>query len=491
MNFSLSDADQSRLRELLVIWREDPVRMVRELFRVEPDQWQIESLSKFPGQMVRRQADQACAGVGKSADLAWKGWNFILCYAEPDQHPNGAVVSITGDNLKNGLWKELAVWYNRAPLLQRFFEMTSEKIFHRDHPQTWFIAARSFSKSANPEEQGRTLSGLHAPFMLYLLDETGDMHPSVLRAAEQGINNCRWGKICIAGNPTSHEGLLYHAVARQSHLWDVTVITGDPDDSRRSQRVDMEWAREQINLYGRDNPWVMAYILGKFPPSSINALLGPDDVYAAMKRGLREEQFIHVQKRLGIDVARFGDDTNSMFPRQGLMSWAPDRSKGLRSHELAARVIRVKNHHNTETEFIDSTGGWAAGVEDACLMAGVTLIPINFSGKADDPRFFNKRSEMIFRAAENVKRGAVLPDMPGLVRQATAATYWFENGKLRVEEKAQIKARIGESPDDWDAYCLTYALPDMPSSVGEFALAGVGARSRFTSEYDPFASDRE
>jgi hypothetical protein len=53
----------------------------------------------------------------------------------------------------------------------------------------------------------------------------------------------------------------------------VVSITADPDDPKRTPRVDIEWAREQIKLYGRENPWVMAYILGLFPPGSINALL--------------------------------------------------------------------------------------------------------------------------------------------------------------------------------------------------------------------------
>ena len=86
-------------------------------------------------------------------------------------------------------------------------------------------------------------------------------------------------------------------------------------------------------------------------------------------------------------------------------------------------------------------------------------------------------------AAEWVKRGGCLLDAPGLARQATAPTYWFDHGKLRVEEKAQIKVRLGMSPDDWDAPLCTFAYPDIPtgsirwSAPGLLLDAGVVGRS--------------
>jgi putative ABC transport system substrate-binding protein len=54
-------------------------------------------------------------------------------------------------------------------------------------------------------------------------------------------------------------------------------ITADPDDPRRSARVSAEWAREQIEKYGRDNPWVLVNVFGSFPPHSLDTLIGPDE----------------------------------------------------------------------------------------------------------------------------------------------------------------------------------------------------------------------
>jgi phage terminase large subunit len=474
---------QGRVRE----WRHNPQKFVWDHFGATPDRWQSDVLDAFvsTNPVKDRIAMQACAGPGKSAVLGWAGWHFLLCRGRPNEHPNGYAISITGDNLRDNLWKELAVWRGRSRELTAAFDQTSEKIFARDHPDTWWLKARSWPKTADADAQGRTLSGLHSRFILYLIDESGDIPPSVLRAAEQGLSNCEWGKILQAGNPTSLEGMLFDSVNNQSHKWFVVRITGDPDDPKRSTRIDIGWAREQIATYGRENAWVKAYVLGLFPPSSLNTLLGPDEVRDAIGRGVREDAFEHVQKRIGTDVARFGDDRTVHFPRQGLVAFTPVIQRNARTNEIGDRIMLGKQKWGSEMEFIDDTGGWAAGVVDHCLMSGVSLYPVNFSGSPNDPRYFNKRSELHFLAALWVRRGASLPEgLPDLVREATAARYWFDKGKLRVEEKDQIKKRLGFSPDLWDALLTTFALPDMPAGGLSAALAGGGGMK---SDYDPLA----
>lgn len=477
-------------------WRENPLRFVVENFGVEPDAWQRDVLEVFPSQDrdKLRIAMQACAGPGKSTVLAWCGWNFLACYGERGEHPKGAAVSVTADNLRDNLWAEFAKWRERSEFLTRAFEWTSTKIFARDHPETWFISARSFPKTANADQQGRTLSGLHAKYVLYLIDESGDIAPSVLRAAEQGLTTCAWGKILQAGNPTSHTGMLYFAATTQRHLWHVIQITGDPDDPKRSPRIDIEWARTQIATYGRDNPWVMAYILGKFPPSGINSLLGPDDVEAAMKRHLREDEYAWAAKILGVDVARFGNDRSVICPRQGLAVFRFVEMRNARTTEIAARVARAWDKWHPDAIFVDDTGGYGAGVVDALIAANIPVIPINFAG-AGNPRYYNKRSEMYFEAAEWVKNGGALPYSPNLLRELVAHTYWIQDGKLRVVEKDQVKKELGgHSPDESDAFVLTFAQPVAPGvPVLRDPRTGLPIqleRQRPASDWDPFDPSR-
>lgn len=468
-------------------WKKDPIFFVRDQFGVEPDEWQKEALAAFADPKQQRILMKACAGPGKTSVLAWCAWNFLSCYGERGEHPKGAAVSVTADNLRDNLWPELAKWQSRSPFLSKAFTWTKERVFANEQPETWFLSARSFPKTANAEEQGRTLSGLHSKFMLYLIDESGDINPSVLRSAEQGLSGVKFGKIIQAGNPTSHEGMLYDAAVRHRDKWQTITITGDPEDPKRSPRVDIEWAREQIAAYGRDNPWVMAYILGQFPPASINSLLSSDDVEKAMGKHLREPEYDFNQKRIGVDVARFGDDRTVLFPRQGLAAFKPVEMRNARSNEVAARVADAIQRWNAETVFVDVTGGYGAGVEDALLQAGITPVPVDFGGKATDPRYFNKRSEMWFKMADWVKRGGALPGIPELVRELTAPTYTFIGGKFRLEEKDQIKKRLGFSPDLADALACTFFMVDMPKS--EYPKTAL-SQNKMKHEWDPMAEER-
>jgi hypothetical protein len=472
----------------LRLWRSDYVQAVRDIFKVEPDEWQKEGLMYACSPATyKRVAFKACTGPGKTAELAWVGWLRLLLYASPEGHPKGAALSGEGrDNLRDNLWAELAKWRNRSELLQQYFTWTKEMIFCNEHPETWFLSARSYPKDADAEAIGKSLSGLHSPYPFMLLDEIGSMPASVGQKAEQiftgGVKD---GLIMAAGNPTDINGLLYKIFSELQELWSLITITADPDDPKRTPRVPVEHARKMIETYGRDNPWVMSTILGKFPPGGLNNLISAEDVQKAIERGVKAGDYEYSQKRLGVDVARFGDDRTVLFPRQGLRAFAPTELRNARTNDIAAKVMQLKQSMGIEMEFVDGSGGWGAGVVDSLIQAGASPYEVSFSGKAIDPRYLNKRAEMWFNMAEWIKRGGSLPNVPGLVKELSAPTYTFQNGKFKLEEKDQIKDRLGFSPDYADALALTFAMPDMPASM----VDGVNMypnRGKLLHDYDPF-----
>lgn len=470
-------------------WREHPVAFAHEVFGFEPDAWQREVLESFADPTKPRISMQACAGPGKTAIEVICGWNFLMCYGDKGEHPKGAAVSITADNLADNLWPEFAKWQSRSEMLMRAFKWTKSRIFSVDHPETWFFSARSFSKTADTEEQGRTLSGIHSEFVLFLIDESGDIPLPVLKAAEQAMGKGRFAKILQAGNPTSLEGMLYAAATKLRHLWHIIRITGDPDDPNRSPRIDIDWAKEQISTYGRSDPWVMSMILGLFPPSSANVLLGPDEVAAALGRQITRDKYDFAQKRLGVDVARFGSDRTVIFPRQGLAAMKPAIMRNARSNEIAARVALAKSRWQSEVDIVDGTGGWGSGVIDALIQAGHGPVEYQGAGQPSDMRYANKRAEVWFAMAEWIKRGGCLPNIPDLQKELTAPTYTFRNGKFLLEPKEMIKKRLGFSPDLADALSMTFALPEMP---GSHSLEGMLMQKsgKVQTEYDPFDPSR-
>lgn len=445
-------AAQSRIR----VWREQPGKFVRDVFGATPDAWQDEVLDAYAKH--QRVCLKASKGPGKSTVMAWIGWHFLMTRL----HPKVVCTSISGDNLRDGLWTEFAKWQHTSDLLKAAFTWTAERITAKDHPKTWWAAARQWSKTADAGQQSDTLAGIHADNVLFLVDEAGGIPDAVVAAAEAGLANAgegREAKIILSGNPTLLSGPLYRACTTERRLWWVKEISGDPDDPKRAPRVSIQWAREQIEKYGRDNPWVLVNVFGQFPPGQSNALLGVEEVALASRRQLDEAAFVHEARILGVDVARQGDDRTVIFARQGLMALPP---RVLRLRDLmvvASSVVRAIERFKPHAVFIDE-GGLGAGVVDRVRQLKHPCTGVQFGGASGrtDPRCKNKRAEMWWQMAEWVKRGGVIPDNNELRGELVAPTYWHDaQDRVCLESKDEMKARGLPSPDLADALALTFA----------------------------------
>lgn len=451
---------------------------MRDVFGATPDPWQDEILAIFPTQP--RIAMKACKGPGKTCLLAWLCWNFLL--TRP--HPKIAATAVSNDNLKDNLWAEMATWQAKSALLKETFTWQAERIVCNEYPETWWMSARSWSRSAKPEQQGNTLAGLHAPYVMIVLDESGGIPDAVMANAEGIGSSAKEWHIVQAGNPTHLEGPLYRACTSERDLWHVVDITADPDDPMRTSRVSKQWALDQIKKYGRDNPWVLVNVFGRFPPSSLNALIGPDEVNASLGRFLGLEQYAHAPRTLGVDVGRFGDDPSIIFPRQGLAAFQPRELRNVGALEGAGAVAVKWKNWDADACFIDASGGYGGGWCDALVGLGRNAIEVQFAGKPNDPRYFNKRAEIWFLMCESIKGGMALPPLPEIVPELTTPTYTFKGDKLLVEDKEQVKLRLGRSPNYADALACTFAQPVHVNR----SLYGMSQQpQRASTDYDPYA----
>jgi phage terminase large subunit len=467
-------------------WKAKPVEFVRECFGAEPDPWQRQVLEAFPNN--QRISMQACRGPGKTCVLAWLIWNFML-----NENCNIAAVSLSGANLRSNLWKELSVWYSRSEFLKASYEMNSKRIHAIDHMNTWYCDSRTWTREANDEMAGETLQGLHAPFCMVILDESGGMPESLMMAARGILANAEPGgkkRIVQAGNPTRLAGPLYNASTVERPDWFVVEITGDPDSPLRSPRVDIEEARKAIAQYGRNHPFVMVTILGQFPPSSFNSLIGPNDMKAAIGRHIPLSSFDRAAKTIGIDVARYGDDETVVWPRQGLAAFEPTHFKNAHPDDIAGFVAGLFMEWNADAVEVDATGGFGDGVVDSLGRIGITALRVQFAGKPiDDRKFFNKRSEIIWLLCDWIKNGGAIAPGPWadkLTQELTKMEYTFKGDKIIIEEKEMIKAKIGRSPDYSDALACSFAFPVAPKEVD--ILAGIDKRGDFyhaKTEYNP------
>ncbi len=458
-------------------WREHPAAYVEERFGVKPDPAQAEALEAFPHQP--RIAMQACTGAGKTSTLAWIGWNFLL--TRPN--PMIGATSISGPNLQANLWTEMARWRKVDPMLDNLFEQTSKSITNRQSPDTWKMEARTWDRSADANNMGNSLRGIHAEYVMWLMDETGGYPDALLPTCEAIFSGSpKEAHIVQAGNPIKRSGPLWKAASSGRRSWYVIEITADPDAPNRTPRVSVEHARQQIEDWGgRDNPFVMVNILGKFPLSDFNALISPDEVQEAMKRYYRPDAYQNMPRVMGVDVAREGDDASAIFCRQGIQSFPIIKLRGVTSIPGAGRVARKWEDWDADACFIDMGGGFGAGWYDQLVAVGRAPIGIDFGGAAHlNSRYANKRTEMYFDACEWIKRGGALPPSPEITAALTQTNYTFEKvgSRMILEPKLLVKKKIGYSPDEADAFVLTFAEP-----VTKAARTGP---QRMAVDYDPF-----
>lgn len=465
-------------------WREKPQVFVREVFGITPDPWQDNVLEAFPHR--QRQAMQACKGPGKTGTLSWLAWNFLLTRPKP----NIAATSVSGDNLRDGLWKEMAKWQSKSPLLQQMFQWTTTRIFNKQYPAEWWMSARTWPKTGDAEQQANTLAGLHQDYIMFLLDEAGSIPDAVMAAAEAALASCVEGHLVIAGNPTQLSGPLYRAATSERDLWEPIEITGDPDDPNRSSRVKIEWAHQQIRKYGREHPFVKVNVFGQFPPQSMTALIGPEEVRASMRRMYRAFDIGNQPKILGVDVARQGDDVSVIARRHGPQMFNMIRHRNVPDGVVGASILnRVWNEFDADAAFVDATGGLGFTWIDQAKVLGKAAIPVQFSSQPNQPdRYANKRAQMYFEFVEWIRSGGALPpeDAEGsneILRALTETNYTFYKDKMILEDKEDIKDKLGFSPDDADACALTFAEPVSVKQRSRFANNGRSA----LGQYDPFA----
>lgn len=477
--------------EKLRRWKADPVAFVRQALHAEPDSWQCKVLAAAPTE--QRILLKASKGPGKSTVLAWLGWWFALCHS----YTKGAALSITGDNLRDGLWAELAKWRNASRELQAAFTWSAERIVANDHPETWFVAARTWSKDADASRQGEALAGIHADNAVVLLDEFGGFPKAVLATAEAVLANAdpkqgRVAKMFAAGNPTQTEGPMYDACTTDRARWWVYEITGDPDDPDRAPRVSKEWAREQIATHGWDSDYVRVNVRGLFPLSQSNTMIGAEVAAQAARRNIGESEVRHDARIVGVDVARFGSARTVLQCRRGYMSWGSSVYRDLDTMVTADKVAYLNERWKPDAVFVDSNGIGAGVVDRLHQLGHYNVVGVDSASKpiGDDPaqpKILNRRAEMWWKMSQWMKHGVIANDRELIAELTGPRKRYNATQHLVLESKDDMEKRGLPSPDKADALALTFAAPVQKRPDIEIPGNPLESGRALGHDYDPFA----
>jgi phage terminase large subunit len=398
----------------------------------------------------KRTAVKSCHGAGKSYTAA----RAILWWTT--SFPGAIAVSTapTFRQVQKVVWQEVARAYKKSRVPLGGECLTTEL---RIEPG-WFAIGIA---TDDPD----SFQGIHSYSgrVLVVLDEASGI-PRDLWPAFEGIttgDNCR---ILSIGNPTDPLSAFADEF-KDSEVCKFKISAWDTPNLLEDREVipglvTKGWVEEKRRRWGEDNPLWISRVMAEFPEDSDRVLYPLQWLERAQSKNYATGS--SDEPRLGVDVARYGDDESVIALKVGHKVRIIDKMRKQDTNEVSGRVIRKYRECNARQVNIDVIG-IGAGVVDRCKEAGLNVCEVNVGTKSSDPeRFVSLRDEMYWAFRESLERDEVDLDRDDVVlAQASGIKYQTDSrGRIKIEPKDRMKQRMKESghpsPDRLEAILLAW-----------------------------------
>jgi phage terminase large subunit len=433
--------------EFVKLYKNNPVRFVREVLNTTPDTWQVEFLNHI-AKGNRRISVRSGHGVGKSTAAAWAMlWYLFLRF------PVKIVVTApTSSQLYDALFAEVKRWVKvLPPMLADQLEVKQDRIEVKDANTEAFISART-SRAEQPE----ALQGVHSDNVMLVADEASGIPEQVFEAAAGSMSG-HSAVTLLLGNPVRSSGFFYDTHNRLAGDW-VTMRVNCED----SPRVSAAYVEEMKSRYGEESNAYRIRVLGEFPRSDDDTVIPMELLEMAMARDVSPSQ--HAPVVWGLDVARFGSDRSALCKRQGNALLEPVKTwKNLDLMQLTGAVVaeyEALQPSQRPGEILVDSIGLGAGVVDRLRELRLPARGINVAeSPAMGSTYRNLKAELWHKAKAWLEaRDCWMPRDEMLVAELATVRYSFtSSGKIQIEGKDEIRKRGLPSPDRADAFCLTFA----------------------------------
>lgn len=458
-----SEEEERALGELAQAWHDDPVAFSEDVLGIRP--W------KRQAELLRAAANNARVAVrsghktGKSTSAAI----LALWFWATRKDARVILTAPTGRQVDEVLWREVTRLYRgaRIPLGGRIYQTPSSGLVDPSSGSQIFGFATD-----EPDK----FSGISGANVLYIIDEASGIPEPIFEA----IGGARMGgaRLVLTGNPTQTSGTFYDAFHGKLHLWCTLHISSEESPNYTEKRNVIEGLAQYSEIISARAEWgaeSVAYgirVLGNFPSTSASSLYSVTMLDAAERMWGNGPTADDLAARLviGVDVARFGDDETVIIGRRKNYVYQPLVLHGLDVMAVASRVESfVKSHlHHSELHsrgkpvaVIDEIG-IGAGVVDALKRSPcVEVEGCNVASNAlDQEAYTNKRAEIWVAGRDFLVAGGTLPPDLKLRAELLAVKYGFDaRGRYKIESKADLKKRLGRSPDRADAFLYCVVTP--------------------------------
>jgi phage terminase large subunit len=428
---------------------DNPADFVRDILHADPTSQQIEVLESISGNTAI--AARSGHGIGKTALEAWVILWFITL------HPFAKIpcTAPTGHQLEDILWPEVNYWLQRSEIKKQLV-WTKTRLAVRGHEESWFAVPRSANKPEN-------LQGFHAQHCLFVIDEASGVEQEIMDVVEGALTNAG-ARLLMCGNPTRLSGTFYNAFHKDRRLYKTFAFS-----SIDSPLVSAEYVQRIADKYGAESDVYRIRVRGDFPKGSPDTFIRLDAVEGATERMVAGEG----PWQIGVDPARYGDDSSVICYRHGYHVYPPESFHGINTTRLAGEVALVVR----EIRGLDDEAGVIlVNVDDTGVGGGVTdqleevedeldieVMPQSFGGPGDEDH--EDQAAAMWGNIKELLPELDLPDDAELVSQLTTRKYQVRpNGKIKLERKEDMKKRGLQSPDHGDALALCLWESD-PGSI--------------------------
>ncbi len=388
--------------------------------------------------------------TGKTAMCGWVT-DWIL---STRPHSDGTITAGSWKQLESRTWPAIQYWTSLC-LTAPWFDVMEGGIYSKDFPATWKVQLQSCK-----EQNAQSFAGQHAKRSTswYWFDEASEVPDKIWEVAYNGLLDGE-PMIFALGQMVRNTGEFYRVCfGDKKARWNTRRV-----DSRTSRFPNPALIAQQILDYGIDSDFIRVRILGYPPSASELQYIDKGRIDLARQRvnvALHDDPIV-----AGFDVSGGGKAWNVIRFRQGLNgdvlpAWRlpgekdPDRS--VRIAKCAELLADRRPGHQIAALFIDSAFGAAIAVR-LQAMGFTNVVEVNFGGDSPDVHQANMRAFMWSKARDFLLLGS-LPNDDVLCEQLALPGYHLnQGGKLVLESKADLGKRGEQSPDDADAFVLTFA----------------------------------
>lgn len=440
---------------------------------------------------------------------------FMLMYT---QLLKARITANTQPQMKSVIWPEYDKWFRYARYSDNFFEKLGESIKAKDpvKGETWRLDAVTWNE-ATPA----AMSGLHnaGNAILYTFEEAPGI-PSIIwnyvRGAftdantiklwlafgnsddpesqfEQNMTSPEWRSLRIDTRTLPHidpketEGLLAECNGNEDHDEFRVRVRGLPRKANKDSIISMDAVEEAIK---RGSGFDIAKV-SNFPLILMcdPAWRGGDYTVIAYRQGF----YICI-----LEKYKLGKEQDHSFTYHKMTNW---------ERELGADAVFIDQGEGTALKTLANNDGrnW-----ELFSFANTPHDSMEFK----DSQYSNLRAQMYYETDAWLREGGVLDAKEDVwVDEMKKQLCWTKgtrhktHGKKLAEPKADIKIRVGQSPDIADAVVLAFArkvterLPDndrfsdpmnRATGGGAWKMPEHGVEDTYAdSQYDPYSEPAE